>query len=322
MKSFIVSTLDDNQRLNRFLEKVVPGLYPSMMYKYLRNKSIKVNGKRTSADTRLKKGDEVTLYISDDFFEKKNDKSNFMQSSTDISVIYEDKNIAIMNKPVGLVAHSDFSNDTDTLVNRFLHHLVIKKEYNPSTISSFTPALCNRLDRDTSGLIIGAKKPSSLKEMNLMIKQYDVKKYYLTVTTSKSPKDGTYVAYHQNAENNQVKVSFNSTEKTKEIITNIRTIYENNGLYVVEVELVTGRKHQIRAHLALLGCPILGDPIYGDKEKNRAYNLKKQILTSYKLSFVLSKNIKDYPTLSYLDGKTFDINNSISNLCTFVNKKG
>ena len=318
MRVFNISATDNNQRLNRFLEKTVPGLYPSLMYKYLRTKHIKVNGKRATGDIRLKEGDIISLYISDDFFDQQRATEDFMNASDDISILYEDKNILIINKPVGLISHSDSTKDMDTLVNRLLKYLTLKSEFDLNETISFTPALCNRLDKNTEGIVIAAKNLPSLQEMNLMIKQRDVKKYYLTVVTSTPPPDGIYSAYHQTTTGNRVLISDSQVNSSKEIFTGIKTVYSNNGFFIVQIELITGRKHQIRAHLSHLGCPILGDPIYGDMKINLKLNLSHQLLISYMMSFFLKEHLSNYPLLSYLDEKTYIIGDSESKLKAII----
>ena len=305
MRSFVISELDNNQRLNRFLAKTVPALGGTLMYKYLRQKRIKVNGKKATADTRLLIGDEVILYINDEFFTKQPVREDYMKASKRIDIVYEDDQIVIMSKEAGILSHSDKGNESDTLVNRFLRYLSEKGEYSSDSSSSFTPALCNRLDRNTSGLVIAAKTPTALREMNLAIRQNDVKKYYLAVTVFKPPKDGIYTAYLRNTNNNLVEVSSSIKEGSKEITTAIRTIYEKNNLYICEIQLISGRKHQIRAHLKHLGCPILGDPAYGDKKKNERLKIFSQVLVSHMISFDFEDNSLYYPTLSHLNKRSF-----------------
>ena len=302
VKSYNISAIDDNQRLSRYLKKVVPLLYPSMMYRYLRLKRIKVNGKKATADTHLKQGDEVRLYIPDDFFSERIPNMSFLEASDELKIVYEDTHIAVINKAEGVLSHTGKQQDNDTLINRFLKYLYEKKEYDPYIESSFTPALCNRLDFGTAGLVIAAKNLAALSEINLMIKNRLIKKKYLAVVTSKPPADGVYTAFHRrNDENNTVLLSDTKTSDAKKISTAIWKIYEENGLFLVQVELITGRKHQIRAHLKHLGCPILGDAVYGETEINRKYMLSHQALVAYAISFELSGHEEDYPTLSFLN---------------------
>ncbi|MCL1830579.1 MAG: RluA family pseudouridine synthase, partial [Oscillospiraceae bacterium] len=321
VKSFTVTALDDNQRLNRYLMKTVPLLSGTLMYRYLRTGHIKVNGKKIKADYRLKRGDKISLYFSDEFFEVKEEKLGFLNASRILKIIYQDKNIAILQKESGLLSHSDISTDDDTLINRFLRHLYEKGEYDPSIVSSFTPALCNRLDKDTEGLVIAAKTPKALRELNLMIRNQHIIKEYLAVVSAKPPKDGIYYAYlkdNPSAGAKGVVVSDKEDDRSKQIMTGIQSIYADRNLYVVRVELITGRKHQIRAHLAHLGCPVLGDVLYGDKQLARKYTVDSQILMSHKVSFSLANHSADYPTLKYLDGRSYEIKNAAVSFCRKV----
>jgi len=308
MKSFTVTRQDDGQRLNRFLENVVPSLYPSMMYKYLRIKRIKVNNKKAEGSTRLSEGDVVELYISDDFFTGTKSSPDFMKASSKLTFIYQDDNIALIYKPAGILTHDDKSENRDTLINRFLRYLYEHNEYESNTGESFTPALCNRLDRGTSGIVIAAKNSSSLREMNKIIKLRMIKKHYLAIVTSKPPADGIYSAYLiKDEKNNTVSVMQRAVIGAKSIITGLRTISKNNGLYLVEVDLITGRTHQIRAHLRFLGCPILGDGKYGDGRVNRKFGLTRQALACYKVTFELDAEENDFPVLFYLNNRSFEI---------------
>ena len=157
MKTFIINENDSGQRLDKFIAKAVKNLPKNLMYKYIRLKRIKINGKRCEISTRLNVGDEIQLYINDEFFETPKDDS-FMSVSPNIDVIYEDENIILVDKPSGLVVHEDADNSIDTLINRIKRYLYDKKEYDPNNELSFAPALCNRLDRNTSGIVICAKK--------------------------------------------------------------------------------------------------------------------------------------------------------------------
>lgn len=304
MKEFVINSNDAGQRVDKFLSKAVKKLPKTLMYKYLRTKRIKLNNKKCDISTKLLEGDIVSLYINDEFFDD-NPALEFMSVPTNLNIIYEDDNIMIIDKKNGLVVHEDDENTVDTLINRVKHYLYEKGEYNPANEASFAPALCNRLDRNTGGIIICAKNAESLRILNQKIKDRELEKLYLCVTVGIPPKrEDTLTAYLEKDENkNQVYVSDKKTPSNKTIITKYKVIQTKNNLALVEVDLITGRTHQIRAHLAYIGHPLLGDGKYGINKTNRDYNVKTQALYSYKLTF---KFKTDSGILEYLNNKSFE----------------
>ncbi len=308
MKSFTIGKNEADQRFDKFISKTVPSLPQSLMYKYLRTKRIKLNGKKAEISTRLKEGDIVEMYINDEFFEKEESVYDFMRASKEIDIVYEDENIVLLNKKVGLLCHPDDKEYIDTLIGRLKRYLYEKGEYNPDEESSFTPALVNRIDRNTGGIVIAAKNAEALRILNKKLKDREIEKYYLCVIHGYlNKKSDTLKGYLIKDENkNLVKIYNKKTDNSKEIKTEYKVLSEKNNLSLVEVHLLTGRTHQIRAHFAFIGHPLLGDGKYGTNRQNKAYGYKKQFLYSYKLVFDFRS---DSGILSYLDGKCFTVDN-------------
>ncbi|MBP1548563.1 MAG: RluA family pseudouridine synthase [Oscillospiraceae bacterium] len=305
MKEFIINSNDANQRLDKFIQKSVPRLPQSMMYKAIRNKRIKINGKRAEISTRLQAGDIVQMYINDEFFDTAVE-TEFMAAPAVLDIVYEDENIILIDKKNGLVVHEDNENTVDTLINRLKHYLYDKGEYKPEEENSFAPSLCNRLDRNTGGIVIAAKSAESLRILNQKIKDRELEKYYLCITVGIPPKKkDTITAYlEKNSDDNTVKVTNRKTEKNKTIITTYKVLKTKENLALLEIKLDTGRTHQIRAHMAHIGCPLLGDGKYGINKVNKEYKIKTQALYSYKLKFTFET---DSGCLEYLNGKEFEV---------------
>lgn len=301
MKSFTITSKDDGTRVDRFVLKTFEHLPRSLMYKEIRKKNIKVNKKRCTAEQILNTGDMLELYLKDDVLKIKEKHYDFLKAATDLDIIYEDDNIILLNKRVGILCHPDGKDYIDNLVARLKRYLYEKKEWNPET-STFTPSLANRIDRNTGGIVIGAKNSQALKIINEKIKKREIEKYYLTVVHGRPNKKNEILTAYltKNEKKNMVTVTDNQVEGSKKIITEYQVLdcYDNASL--LEVKLHTGRTHQIRAHLAHIGHPLYGDGKYG-KEKGRY----RQALYSYKLCFHFSEENQ----LSYLNGKTFQAKN-------------
>ncbi len=304
MKEFIIAQNDADQRLDKFIFKSVPTLPKSMLYKAIRKKRIKVNQKRTEISYRLCVGDRVQLYLNDEWFENTTENT-FLKAPADITVVYEDEQILLVNKPQGLVVHEDNDNTVDTLIHRVLHYLYQKGDYDPETEQSFVPALCNRIDRNTCGIVIVAKTAAAGRLLYQKIKDRQIDKQYLCVVLgTPSQKTATIKHYLQKLEQeNTVKVFDKPNTQTKTAITDYRVLQTKGELSLLEVTLHTGRTHQIRAQMAHIGHPLLGDGKYGQGAVNRRYRYRSQLLCAYRLTFHFEKE----ELLHYLDGKSFTL---------------
>ncbi len=310
MKQLLVNKNDSGKRLDKFINKIFPNLPESLIYKYVRKKRIKVNNKKFLCSQRVNQGDIVQLYVNDELLIPNKFEDDFKNAPTNLDIIYEDENILLVNKKPGLIVHPDENYQTDCLINRIKNYLFKKCEYIPETENSFSPALVNRIDRNTSGIVIAAKNAVALRILNEKMKNREIEKSYICIVCGNiSGQNKILKAYlDKNHSQNKVYVknSKNPKDQSKTILTEYSVISTGKNFSLLKVKLLTGRTHQIRAHMAAINHPLLGDGKYGSNSINKKYGYKYQALCSCNLKFNF-KNSSE--TLDYLDGKEFEVPN-------------
>ena len=306
MRTIIVNKNDGGQRLDKFLTKCIKGLPAALMYKYIRKKRIKLNGKRAEGSDILKEGDVVSLYIPDEFSAAGKSGAAPLPARPKLCIIFEDENIIVISKKPGQLVHDGDEGETGgTLVSHMLGYLYQKGEYDPKKENSFTPALCNRIDRNTGGIVIAAKNAEALRAVNEAIKNgFTDKRYLCAVHGRPEGKGETVIEAHlfKNTKTKTVRITDEAVRGSKPIRTGYKVIDYNKklDLSLLEVKLYTGRTHQIRAHMAHIGYPLLGEGKYGVNREDRRLSYSHQALYSYKLTFMAEDG-----RLSYLCGRVF-----------------
>ena len=309
MREIRIEKNDSGQRLDKFLTKAL-GLPPSFIYKSIRLKKIKLNRKRTEASVILCEGDTLQCFLAEECFaalDGAGAECSLDRITPHLDIVYEDENIILLNKRPGVSVHEDEDSGQNTLITHVQAYLYGKGEYNPRNEQSFAPALCNRIDRNTGGIVIAAKSAEALRVMNEKIKLRELDKFYLAAVhgVPKKKEDTLRGFLLKDEKNNIVRVyDKNPPRGAKEIITKYRVVAESCESALLEVELLTGRTHQIRAHMAFIGHPLIGDGKYGINKADRARGYKYQALYSYKLRFSFKG---EKTALDYLNGKVFSI---------------
>ncbi len=305
-QTITIKANDAGQRVDKFFTKTYPNLPQSMLYKAIRKKDIKVNGKRCEISTRLNEGDEVFMFLHDDFLQQKEKEYDFLKAPKIINIVYEDENIMLLDKKPGLIVHPDENYHFDSLIARVQHYLYDKGEYDPENERSFAPALINRIDRNTGGIVMAAKNAETLRIMNSKVKNREMEKLYLCIACGKmKKKTDVLTGYLQkNEAQNRVYISDRKQADSRSIATRYTVLKEGKAFSLLEVELLTGRTHQIRAHLASIGHPLAGDGKYGTNAVNKKIGFPYQALYSYKLKFDFKS---DAGILNYLDGTEYTV---------------
>ena len=307
MKELNVGKNDAGQRLDRFVAKAVPLLPDSLLQKYIRLKRIKVNGKPAKRDLRLSTGDVLTLYINDEFFEAPREDNAWLKiAKPRLNILYEDENILLADKKPGVLCHSAGKWDYNTLIANIQAYLAQKGEWQPKEEHSFSPALCNRIDRNTGGIVIAAKNAEALRILNEKIRDREIEKYYLCAVYGRPKPDNGQLKNElfKDAVKNQVYVKSKPEPGSRSAVTEYQVLMTSAGLSLVECRLLTGRTHQIRVQMAYAGWPLLGDGKYGREQINRRFHEEGQALYSWRLCFDFST---DAGLLNYLRGKEFSV---------------
>ena len=307
MKEFVIRKNDEGQRLDRFAAKCAPKLPSSLLQKYFRTKDIKINGRWAKPDARLSEGDVVRMYVPDEFFGQSEKKDGWLTKLRPrLDIVYEDENILLVSKKPGVLCHAANGWSQDTLIAHIQAHVYQNGEWDPAAENSFAPALCNRIDRGTGGIVIAAKNAESLRVLDDKIRAREIIKEYLCVCLgTPEPKSGRLENWlFKDAVKNQVFVKPRSEPGASLAVTDYSVLASNGGLSLVECRLHTGRTHQIRVQMANAAHPLLGDSKYGVERINRKHGERRQLLWSYKLTFAFESNAG---ALDYLNGRCFEV---------------
>lgn len=308
MIEITISKNDANQRFDRFLRKYFENAPLSVIQKNIRKKNFKINDSRAKADTFVYENDKIKMYISDENYEKWITKTDFKPTDFNLDIVFEDENIILMDKDSGVLTHSTNKNDYGNNLVDFMLSYLYKTQQVDKSDKTFNPAVVNRLDRNTAGIVIGAKNADSLRALNEAIRENKIEKYYLTLVKGEITKNFTV---DTNISKNENKNKIKSSKDGSRIITHFRPLESNGEYTLLECQLVTGKTHQIRFSLAQNNTPIIGDRKYGDRNTNKILNeqfkINNQILLAYKIVFNEIENLEYLKNKSFESKKTNDI---------------
>ena len=303
MKEIKITEQEENQRLDKFLLKYMNKASKSFIYKMLRKKRIKYNGKKAEGGELLQNGDTLQMYLAEETLAEFMEEKTVNAAKRHFGIVYEDDDVLMVSKPAGLLTHPEKSSDTNTLIDQILYYLYEKGQYDPSKEASFTPAVCNRLDRNTSGIVIAGKSLRAVQAVNEAIAKQKLDKYYLTLVKGSVTEAGEISGFlSKDTEKNQVQLSNEKSDGSKKVVTGYRPLAVEKGFTFLEIHLVTGKSHQIRAHMQSIGHPVAGDRKYGEEAVNRMmrekYALSNQFLHAYRVVWRQEEG-----PLAYLSGK-------------------
>ncbi len=304
MKELTIGKNEAGQRLDRFLSKRFPALPASLMQKWVRLGRVKLNGKKCARDARLAEGDQLRLYISDEYLAPPEESEAWRRiEHPDLTVVYEDENILLLDKPAGLLCHPDERESVNTLLTRMLAYLYQSGQWDADSEDVFAPALCNRIDRNTRGIVIAAKTAEALRILNEKIRDREIEKYYRCLVKGEpKPPAGALEGYLlRDEKEHRVRVYKSPRPGARYAKTAYTTLERRGPLTLVECRLITGRTHQIRAQFAAAGTPLAGDGKYGVLAQGEKAG---QELCSYRLKFAWKTPAG---ALEYLNGKEFVI---------------
>ena len=304
MREIIINSNEAGQRFDKFLGKYLSEASMGFLFKMLRKKNITLNGKKATGKEKLNKGDSVKLFLAEDTIEKFSGKTNVKLTDKKLNIIYEDDNILLINKPAGMLSQKANPEDV-SVVEHLISYLIKSEQLNETDLKTFHPSVCNRLDRNTSGLIAAGKSLPGLQELSRMFKDRSMEKYYLCIVSGIVDNPCRIKGFlHKDEKTNKVTISDTEKEGSSYIETAYRPLKTGSNVTLLEVLLVTGKTHQIRAHLASIGHPLLGDVKYGKKNVNeefkKKYGLKNHLLHSYRIVFPKLEG-----SLENLSGKEF-----------------
>jgi len=323
LKEIRITKNEENQRLDKFLLKYMNKATKGFLYKMLRKKRIKLNGGRAEGNEMLHAGDTLQLYLAEETIQSFMEEKMVAQAKRHFGIVYEDDDILVVNKPAGLLTHPEKATDKDTLIDQILYYLYQKGQYTPDAESSFTPALCNRLDRNTSGLVIAGKTLKGVQAVNEIIRSHKLDKYYLTLVAGEVREAGEITAYlTKDEDKNQVRISKREGMGAK-TMTKYRPIAHAKGYTLLEIHLITGKTHQIRAHMQSIGHPVVGDRKYGAEHSNEKFRKEYALSNQFLHALRVEWKEKEGP-LGYLYGKemTAPLPETLQKICDGLFGKG